>query len=500
MKQISIIVISLMTITGILAQTAIAPAVGNGTEGNPYEIASLENLYWIAASNDVVPNPNQAARWSRHYIQTVSIDASATSNWFGGQGWEPIGLVTTRFTGTYDGQGHVINALYINRPNSNRIGLFGRIEGATIENLGLINVNVTGGNSTGSLVGDQWESSLIVNCHSTGSVTGLNYVGGLVGDDWEGTYENNYSTVSVIGNIGVGGLVGWSYLSSISNSYSTGSVSGESAIGGLLGFNSLGIISNCYSTGNVTASGSQVGGLVGENDGGVDDAGIITNCYSRGNVSGDNDVGGLVGSNYGFINDCYSTGNVSGNEYVGGLVGWTGGYYGNVNNSHWNTETSGQTSSAGGEGRTTTEMTYPYSDNTYVAWNFEDIWAADIDYTINDGYPYLAQLPLSVEKEDTIVPLSQSVVTVYPNPFNPETTITLTLKQKDVNKPVTAAIYNLKGQRVRKLLTGEIVRDNTISLVWNGRNDDNRAAASGIYFIAVETASGVIMRKITLMK
>jgi len=52
-------------------------------------------------------------------------------------------------------------------------------------------------------------------------------------------------------------------------------------------------------------------------------------------------------------------------------------------------DTTGLSTSVGGEGRTTTEMTHPYAANTYTGWDFTSVWAADTEYTMNDGYPYL---------------------------------------------------------------------------------------------------------------
>jgi hypothetical protein len=104
------------------------------------------------------------------------------------------------------------------------------------------------------------------------------------------------------------------------------SVSGNELVGGLVGSNS-GSISNCYSTGTVSGK-YDVGGLVGYN------SGSISNCYSTGAVSSDSNsqaVGGLVGGNWGNISNCYSMGSVSGgpgSEFVGGLVGGNGGYSG----------------------------------------------------------------------------------------------------------------------------------------------------------------------------
>ena len=123
--------------------------------------------------------------------------------------------------------------------------------------------------------------------------------------------------------------------------------------GSLVGVNYGGTVSNCYSTGNVT-SGAGIGGLVGHN------SGTISNSYSTGSVSGksSNSIGGLVGDNGGTISNSYSTCSVTGNldigfGYIGGLVGDNGG---TVSSSFWDTETSGQSSSDGGRGKTTEEM------------------------------------------------------------------------------------------------------------------------------------------------
>ena len=109
-----------------------------------------------------------------------------------------------------------------------------------------------------------------------------------------------------------------------------------------------------FSTGPVTGN-DRIGGLVGGN------YAIVSNSYSTGSVTGDDEVGGLVGFNnwgsfyIGTIDNSYSTGSVTGNDYVGGLVGANEGE-GTVSNSFWDIETSGQASSAGGTGKSTTQM------------------------------------------------------------------------------------------------------------------------------------------------
>ena len=122
-----------------------------------------------------------------------------------------------------------------------------------------------------------------------------------------------------------------------------GALVGENAFGGT--------VSNSYSTGNVSMyeDYGSVGGLIGRNSNG-----IVSDCYSTASVAGNSTVGGLVGENHeGTVSNSYSTGNVTGENYVGGLVGRNSG---TVSNSFWDTETSGQTTSDGGTGKTTAEM------------------------------------------------------------------------------------------------------------------------------------------------
>ncbi len=202
--------------------------------------------------------------------------ASPTAN--GGNGWEPImaygsSLEDSTFGGTFDGQGHEIRDLFINRPDEGYVGLFGIVgEGGVVRNIGVLDVNVTGDT----------------------------IVGGLVGRN-DGTVSNSYSSGSVAGagdGYGVGGLVG----------------------------QSSGTVSNSYSSCNVSGY-HRVGGLMGKNDGDV------SNSYSTSDVAGNIDVGGLLGGNTGTVRDSYFTGSISGDMNVGGVVG--NYYHSTVSNSYY---------------------------------------------------------------------------------------------------------------------------------------------------------------------
>ncbi len=117
------------------------PFIG-GTGPIPFLIHNVNQLQFM----DYEP--------SASFQLASDIDASATSGWNADAGFTPIGNSSTPFTGTFNGNSYTISNLFINLPTTNGVGLFGYTSGATIENVGLINVNVTGGeNWVGSLVG-----------------------------------------------------------------------------------------------------------------------------------------------------------------------------------------------------------------------------------------------------------------------------------------------------------------------------------------------------------
>ena len=244
--------------------------------------------------------------------------AGPTAN--GGKGWDPIGgeEFGNVFWGTFDGDGHKICDLFINRPSEKDVGLFGTVgQGlllkGVIRNLGVVNVTVTGDVNVACLVGATYVANTVTNCYATGTVTGLNFTGGLMGFTHSGcTVSLSYFDGTVTGHYFVGGLVG-SNRGIMTDCYATGTVTGDERVGGLSGQN-VGNVNDSYSTGTVTGS-NLVGGLAGIS------FNITSNCHATGNVIGGNYAGGLLGSNYGVVNNCWATGSVTGGGQVGGLVG-----------------------------------------------------------------------------------------------------------------------------------------------------------------------------------
>ena len=252
---------------------------------------------------------------------------AADTYYNGGVGWQPIGSdssASTRYNAVFDGDGHTISNLFINRSSTNDVGLFGSSSATSaIRNVGLESANVTANSYTGALIGSAFGA--VDFAYSTGSVTGNSYVGGLVGY-FEGQIQRTYSTASVTGRDYVGGLVGNPTSTAvIKASYATGAVSGQIGVGGLAG-TSDGDITASYSTGTVAGTGSNVGGLVG-----LRSAGTITNSY-------------------------------------------------------WNTDTSSQTTSSGGVGRTTSQLQSPTQTNGYAGIYAN--WNLDLDSTAGGDDPW----------------------------------------------------------------------------------------------------------------
>ena len=149
-----------------------------GTTNEIWMVSSLANLWWIAAPDDMYPElnrPPMSDRLHTFYYQTQDINATETHTWFpdgsgGFKGFIPIGSADVGIM-YYDGRGFGINGLYINRPEMDYVGLFASFNSSTFEimNLGVSNVNITGRDYVGALVGE-YGRSWINNCFSTGSV------------------------------------------------------------------------------------------------------------------------------------------------------------------------------------------------------------------------------------------------------------------------------------------------------------------------------------------
>lgn len=275
-------------------------AGGTGTTAEPYRIESMADWTALAAT---------PADWNKRFVLGRDID-------FGGASATPVGTITTLFTGTFDGDGHVLRNLVLSMAASENVGLFGYVgNSGVISDLRIENATVTGLQFVGGLAGRS--IGQITGCHVTGvvSLSGSGRaVGGLVGCNYARISACSASC-TVTGAEDVGGLAGIN-IGQIAESHATAGTTGERHVGGLAGTNSSGTITSCHATGPV--SGFEiVGGLAGQNETG----GAITSSDASGTVTGRSQAGGLVGKNAAGISSCHATGPVNEGSMLGGLAG-----------------------------------------------------------------------------------------------------------------------------------------------------------------------------------
>jgi hypothetical protein len=238
-------------------EPADEPPVGEGTEASPYLIASVADLQWMRTQINSSNSATSDAWRDKYYRLDADIDMTDVKD------WGPIGTVNNKpFSGTFDGYGHTISNMSIMATTPN-LGLFGRISGATIKDLALVNLSIThtaASTSIGGIVGSVTDTSSISGCYVSGIITsGGPMVGGIVGVVSAGvTIENCRVDGAVKGSYDVGGIFG--YFNSagapiIKNSLVMATVEGtgtDGDIGGIFGNK------NNYPTGDVIIENCRV--------------------------------------------------------------------------------------------------------------------------------------------------------------------------------------------------------------------------------------------------
>lgn len=295
--------------------------------------------------NNVNDLQNMNTNLSGNYALSTTIDASATSGWNAGAGFQPI----STYTGQFDGQNFTVQNLFINRPTTDDVGLFGIASStAVINNLNLTGLNVSGRTRTGGLIGTN--SGTINNAHVAGSVVGFgNQLGGFVGlNNTTGIIDSSTSAANVssgtLNILNIGGFAGQNS-KTITNSSSTGNLTfnnNASQIGGFIGLNTGAATSlaNVYSTGNIIAANGtivSVGGFIGFNtlgtiDGAPNSSSATAACggshsicglgalLTSGSGSYGTTIGGFIGANTGNVSNISTDVDVQGTGNVGGFI------------------------------------------------------------------------------------------------------------------------------------------------------------------------------------
>jgi len=522
--------------TALWSQTATTPSTGDGSEGSPYQIATWQNLYWISQ------NPSE---WGNYFTQTADIDLPQSGdddihNWDSGAGWTPIGNHSNTFSGSYDGQGYTVSGVFIDRSSSDYVGMFGETVDANISDLGLLNADVSGKGYVGAPIGYASTGTVVNRCFSSaGSVSSSGYhAGGLVGQGYKysggnGTNFNQpYTSGSVSGTYKVGGFIGtvnndWV---DVKDCYSRASVTGDTDIGGFAGY----MLDNtnarrCYSTGSVSGTTS-VGGFVGYF------RGNLTACFwdtetsgtstgigngSSLNLSGKTtsemqtqstftgagwdftNVWEMIGSNYPRLRENQDSSlpvelaDFTA-EYVNGavLLRWVA--ESEVKNlgfiverrlrtqEEWKRLVSFQEDDClKGQGTTPDRTEYYYKDTQTVLGNMYCYRLLDVDYS---GFSTVnIEIQIELRRNSTsVIPDKYGLLPVYPNPFNPTTTINF-----EVAAPahIQIKIYNMRGKLVHTL-KDEHCGVGTYSVEWEGRDITGAPVSSGVYFTVLTVNGG----------
>ncbi len=309
-RRLLSVLISLIMAVGMVypALTVVNAAVWNGLavipslSGDVYQIATAENLAWLA---------NTVNDGTTEIKAELTADIQLNEDGAYDNVWTPIGTNENPFEGTFNGNGYTISGLYINSPEDSNIGLFGVVNdidsdktvSVTPEYIvqsktkRIINLNVTdavvtgyqnvGGivgyskgagiedcyfegtvtgnfNSVGSVVGWADGETVVNQCHTSGTVTGKQRTGGIAGYCSANTViSKSYSDVAVTGTTNVGGLVGTLAGSNLVGSFFLGSVTADNRLGGAVGYSTFGLIRGVYTIPTITSSGANKGGAVG---------------------------------------------------------------------------------------------------------------------------------------------------------------------------------------------------------------------------------------------
>lgn len=310
------------------------PATLNGN--GFYEISNAGQLCWFGEQvnngnvninailiNNIEINPG----YEFGTEGTVVYNGEVVQDGF--RSWKSIGNSTNKYNGIFDGNGKTVLGLYYNGEITDHYGMFGVADtNAEIKNIGVVNSYIYTTNSanyfSGIIVGLNYNK--VIGCYNSATIIGAHYTGGVVGTNYtDGFVFNCYNT----GNVNAetinyakyaGGIVA-NNLGIVEKCHNTGAIYAYSGyVGGIVGYNDYGKVRYCYNEGTASANNNgRNAGVVGNNN-----YGEVYQCFNIGNITHSvaSCTAGVVGSNIGgTVSYCYNTGNIDGNDNTGGVVG-----------------------------------------------------------------------------------------------------------------------------------------------------------------------------------
>jgi len=234
-------------------------------DGSGGTIMNLSELRWLSETIEA---------WDEEWELGTDINAYETRFWnitgTDTLGFSPIGRdgydtnlgTQLDFMGSFNGNGHIISNLYINRPQEDYVGLFGSATWSDIYKVALVDCNITGKDHCGSIAGF-YNGFNLYECYSTGSVTGNSKVGGMFGTLYKSEIRDCFTSVDVSGDSKVGGFAGTNNFSiDTKNSYSLGKVTGNSDVHSFQGYSDGGTFTNSYTCTNKSGASINSSSLV----------------------------------------------------------------------------------------------------------------------------------------------------------------------------------------------------------------------------------------------
>ncbi len=290
-----------------------------GSEDYPYVITTPAGLDLLATK------VNSGTEYEgTYFVLGADIKYDGTENNF-----TAIGTSGKYFCGIFDGkygdkEQHTISGININKPEEENQGLFGKLNGAKVQNIILKDAVISGKGAVGGIVGYNLKGS-VVNCTSAATIASngednQNF-GGIVGYNDNGTVSHCTSTATITSKnqcLYFGGIVGGNNNGTVSYCTSAATISSEGNncdyYGGIVGRNYKGTVSSCTSTATITSKGigcHAYGGIVGDN------LGTVSSCTSAATINGGSTVGGIAGENRG---DSDSPGTLTDNLVDGATI------------------------------------------------------------------------------------------------------------------------------------------------------------------------------------
>ena len=272
---------------------------GEGTAESPYSIDDIDDL------NNLRNKVNEGEAYEDKYFELTS-DITLTD------AWTPIGngarssktYTGYSFKGTFDGGNKTISGLTITSTSGAdaAIGLFGIVDGGTVKNLNLtdVNINVASSNLAGAAIGMMLNGATADNITVSGAIIGHDGVGGIVGRlIIDGTISNCINNASVTSSYGgIGGIVGKAYyedddntstFASVIKCTNNGTITAPMYVGGIVGL-ARANVTECVNN-RAVVGGTQTGGIIGQ----LIAAGEVSANENKAKISGTNHLGGIIG-------------------------------------------------------------------------------------------------------------------------------------------------------------------------------------------------------------